>query len=215
MSRRGDPAYELEGNREHNQETIASVISHFVGSDMRAHMSAAQRAAAAWYRANGDVERSHTTGVFLKRPLRKGDAPILGVYVDSHSRLTDFTVNREIYLARLHNVGLEVSGIEFLLTRHTTESGAGVRGNAARAAGTGTASSPRPGTRGFSSSGQMPNTIDLPELTDAQRDEIARSTAGLPESLREKVARAMSYSMRRQRYDADRGTNDDHAGAGE
>lgn len=215
MSRRGDPAYELEGNREHNQETIASVISHFVGSDMRAHMSAAQRAAAAWYRANGDVERAHTTGVFLKRPRRKGDAPILGVYVDSHSRLTDFTVNREIYLARLHNVGLEVSGIEFLLTRRsgtsTPSASSSATGSAASHVAGDLGTSSRSEEEGFSPSGHTLDVIDLPELTDVQRDEIARATAGLPDSLRDKVAHAMSYSMRRQMYDA---SHDGAEGAG-
>ena len=142
--RRGeDPIQELEGNRERNQESIGDLLSRVVGGEMRGRMSAAQRAAAAWYGANGDIERAHTTGVFLKKPKREGAAPILGVYVDSHARLTDFTVNREIYLARLHNAGLELSGIEFRLTRRDRADAQGQAGAAAGAGGGETRASAR------------------------------------------------------------------------
>lgn len=210
MSRRGDPSYELEGNRENNQETLADVLSKFLDAGMRSHMSAAQRAAAAWYGANGDVERAHTTGVFLKRPRHKGDPPILGVYVDSHSRLTDFTVNREIYLARLHNVGLEVSGIEFKLTQRGVEKGASAGTRASRGADTVS----RSGARRVSPSSTTTAQIELPELNDEQRAEVARATEGLPDSLRTKVSSAMIYSMRRRMYDAGHNKSDGGGSAG-
>jgi hypothetical protein len=92
-------------------------MGEVVGRRMASKMSDNQRAAAAWYRANGDRERAHTTGVFLKRPRKAGAAPVLGVYVDSHAMATDFGVNKDIYLARLANIGYEVSGIEFLPSR--------------------------------------------------------------------------------------------------
>ena len=211
MARRGDPTYELEGNRENNHETLANLISDFVGTDMRSRMSAAQRAAAAWYGSNGDVERAHTTGVFLKRPRHKGDPPILGVYVDSHSRLTDFTVNQEIYLARLHNAGLEVSGIEFLLTRRSADSVA----SAGEPAPRGNASLSESKAKKFSPSDATTKTIELPELTDAQRDEVTRATEMLSEPLRAKVAWAMSYSMRRQMYNRIREAHDGSYGGDE
>ena len=190
--RRGeDPIQELEGNRERNQESIGEVLSRVVGGEMRGRMSAAQRAAAAWYGANGDIERAHTTGVFLKKPKREGAAPILGVYVDSHARLTDFTVNREIYLARLHNAGLELSGIEFRLTRRDraetqNEAGAG----AGAGAGEGRSALP-----------ERPRPLDLPQLDEGKRATIEVAVADLEEPLRSKVAHAMEMSMRRQEFE--------------
>ena len=194
--RRGeDPIQELEGNRERNQESIGEVLSRVVGGEMRGRMSAAQRAAAAWYGANGDIERAHTTGVFLKKPKREGAAPILGVYVDSHARLTDFTVNREIYLARLHNAGLELSGIEFRLTRRDR---AGAQGQA----GAGTAAGTRVGGgEGRSALPERPRPLDLPQLDEGKRATIEVAVADLEEPLRSKVAHAMEMSMRRREFE--------------
>lgn len=190
--RRGeDPIQELEGNRERNQESIGDLLSHVVGGEMRGRMSAAQRAAAAWYGANGDIERAHTTGVFLKKPKREGAAPILGVYVDSHARLTDFTVNREIYLARLHNAGLELSGIEFRLTRRDR---AGAQNEAGAGAGAG-------GGEGRSALPERPRPLDLPQLDEGKRATIEVAVADLEEPLRSKVAHAMEMSMRRQEFE--------------
>ncbi len=190
--RRGeDPIQELEGNRERNQESIGEVLSRVVGGEMRGRMSAAQRAAAAWYGANGDIERAHTTGVFLKKPKREGAAPILGVYVDSHARLTDFTVNREIYLARLHNAGLELSGIEFRLTRRDR---AGAQYEAGAGAGAG-------GGEGRSALPERPRPLDLPQLDEGKRATIEVAVADLEEPLRSKVAHAMEMSMRRQEFE--------------
>ena len=190
--RRGeDPIQELEGNRERNQESIGDLLSRVVGGEMRGRMSAAQRAAAAWYGANGDIERAHTTGVFLKKPKREGAAPILGVYVDSHARLTDFTVNREIYLARLHNAGLEVSGIEFRLTRRDR---AEAQGQAAPGASAG-AGEGRPALP------ERPRPLDLPQLDEGKRATIEVAVADLEEPLRSKVAHAMEMSMRRQEFE--------------
>ena len=190
--RRGeDPIQELEGNRERNQESIGEVLSRVVGGEMRGRMSAAQRAAAAWYGANGDIERAHTTGVFLKKPKREGAAPILGVYVDSHARLTDFTVNREIYLARLHNAGLEVSGIEFRLTRRDR---AEAQGQAGAGAGAG-------GGEGRSALPERSRPLDLPQLDEGKCATIEVAVADLEEPLRSKVAHAMEMSMRRQEFE--------------
>lgn len=190
--RRGeDPIQELEGNRERNQESIGDLLSRVVGGEMRGRMSAAQRAAAAWYGANGDIERAHTTGVFLKKPKREGAAPILGVYVDSHARLTDFTVNREIYLARLHNAGLELSGIEFRLTRRDR---AGAQYEAGAGAGAG-------GGEGRSALPERPRPLDLPQLDEGKRATIEVAVADLEEPLRSKVAHAMEMSMRRREFE--------------
>ena len=76
-------------------EGISSLLKGMFSSpEARRSMSANQRAAYVWHNVNGDVERAHTTGVFLKEPHVKGAAPILGVYVDSRMRAVDFRANR-------------------------------------------------------------------------------------------------------------------------
>ena len=93
---------------------VGDLMREIVDVRMSAQMSDTQRATAAWFRANGDRERAHTTGVFLKKPRVAGAAPVMGVYVDTHAMATDFGVNKDLYLARLANIGCEVSGIEFI-----------------------------------------------------------------------------------------------------
>lgn len=143
---------------------------------MASRMTANQRAAAAWHRANGDRERMHTTGVFLKRPKVVGAAPILGVYVDSHIMATDFGVNKDIYLARLANIGFAVSGIDFIPTREGY-----------RTAGTRSKDASRP-----------PVPV-LPELSEAERKEVQSLVADLPDDLRGRASRAIELSKRKQK----------------
>ena len=145
---------------------------------MAASMSANQRAALAWRRANGDRERAHTTGVFLKRPRVRGAAPILAVYVDSHAMVTDFGVNKDIYLARLANVGFAVSGIEFLPSRE--------------------------GRRTRQQQGQAPQTAPtdvLPALDAREAAEAERLVADLPEALRPSALKAVTNSMRQRKHE--------------
>ena len=103
-------------------EGISSLLKGMFSSpEARRSMSANQRAAYVWHNVNGDVERAHTTGVFLKEPHVKGADPILGVYVDSRMRAVDFRANREVYRARLSMGGLEehVSGAAAAATPKT------------------------------------------------------------------------------------------------
>ena len=157
---------------------IDALIGSLVDDHMVARMSANQRGAAAWFRANGDRERAHTTGVFLKRPRVRGAAPILAVYVDSHAMVTDFGVNKDIYLARLANVGFAVSGIEFLPSRE--------------------------GRRTRQQQGQAPQmapTDVLPALDAREAAEAERLVADLPEALRPSALKAVTNSMRQRKHE--------------
>ena len=123
----------------------------------------------------GEVRRiAHTTGVHVGEPRRGDRDPELTVYVDSAAYLTDFTANREVYLARLETAGLRFSRISF---RRSRSRGTASQVRAARKA----------------------DAAPLPELTDAERAEIAQLCASLPESLRDSVSRAMSASKRAQK----------------
>ena len=96
-------------------------------------------------------------------------------------------MNREIYLARLHNAGLELSGIEFRLTRRD-------RAEAQAEAGAGAG-------EGRSALPERPRPLDLPQLDEGKRATIEVAVAGLEEPLRSKVAHAMEMSMRRQEFE--------------
>ena len=72
----------------------------------------------AWYAANGDIERAHTTGTFVRGPRRGAAGPVLVVYVDTKARVTDFSANSEVYLARLANAGHPFCKVEFRLSRY-------------------------------------------------------------------------------------------------
>lgn len=158
-------------------ESVAGLMREVVDEHMASRMTANQRAAAAWYRANGDRERNHTTGVFLKRGRVSSAAPILGVYVDSHVMATDFGVNKDIYLARLANVGFEVSGIEFIPSRE------GYHASRAR------------------SEQRRDVPVPLPELSAREQQEVQDLVSDLPESLRKSASEAVTLSKRREKLE--------------
>lgn len=166
--------WELEFGGRH-PERVSDLMREVVDGRLSQRMTANQRATTAWYRANGDRERAHTVGVFLKKARVAGAPPIMGVYVDSHAMATDFGVNKDLYLARLANIGCEVSGIEFIPSRHKRSS------------------QQTPGT--------TPETTpdQLPELTPLERAEVAALVEDLPDELRPSVSKAIELSKRREK----------------
>ena len=92
-------------------ERVGALLDRVMGSGLSDSLTDNQRAAIAWHAANGDRERAHTTRVFLKKPRLDGADPIICVYVDNHSFLTDLSANRDLYLARLANWGFFVSSL--------------------------------------------------------------------------------------------------------
>ncbi|MCI1997328.1 MAG: hypothetical protein LKJ49_01630 [Olsenella sp.] len=164
--------------RSESSEDLSSVLDEMMGRGAWARLGRNRRAAMAWFKANGDVERRHTSGVYLKRAASSGLPPVLVVYVDSHARLTDFMANREIYLVRLAAVGFEVSGVEFRLSRE-----------------------PVPEAPSSQQATSRPAEVVLPPLSDDERRRAAELTADLPEPLRQRVRRAMELSMRREKLD--------------
>lgn len=156
-------------------ESVGGIMREVLDDRLAPHMTANQRAATAWYRANGDRERRHTMGVFLKASRVRGAAPVLGVYVDSHAMATDFGVNKDLYLARLANIGFEASGIEFLISRKPHRS----------------TDAPR--------EGRSTAPTELPALDEAERQRVEELVCDLPESLRESVSKAVTLSLRREK----------------
>lgn len=129
-----------------------------------------------WMRVNGDVERRHTTGVFVAAPRRGETDPSLTVYVDSNAYLTDFSANRDIYLARLASAGLRFSRVEFRRSKRP-------RAEAAPVAARTRPAPPR----------------QLPELDAEEAREVDELCSALPTELRESVSRAMRASYRAQK----------------
>jgi hypothetical protein len=162
-------------------EGLPSLMQALMDDRMSRHLTANQRAWKAWYRANGDRERTHTKGVFLRRPRSGQGDPLLVVYVDSHALVTDFGVNKELYLARLANVGFRVSGISFQLSRKKV----GSQGQR----------TPRP-------SHGLPSP--LPELDAREHADVASLVSELPESLRATAARAIELSKQRAKLESSR-----------
>lgn len=170
-------ADELTGEVRRREEGGRS-LSGLVGDEVRRLGSSPERAAAnaawiAWSEVNGDVERAHTTGVYVGAPRRGASDPELTVYVDSAAYLTDFSANREVYLARLETAGLHFSRISFRRSRRQKVDHAHSHGT------------------------EVPRS-EPRELTEAERREVSALCAQLPESLRDSVSRAMSASYRAQ-----------------
>lgn len=172
-----------------HDESLGGVLSDFFESpEVRAKMGAGHAAGLAWHSVIGDIERKHTTGVFVGKPKVPGMAPALCVYVDSRMRMVDFNANREIYLARLQTAGFNYSEVRFLQNKRP-------RPKADATAPALTAEKVDKGTVPLATS------EPLPELSEAEREQIEAQTAGLSPALRESVSKAMAACMRRQRYE--------------
>lgn len=158
--------------------SIQELMEGFVSVELKEKLDENQKAAFIWNAANGDIERAHTTGVYLKAG-RAGKAPVLGVYLDSAPRVVDFSANKEIYLARLENQGLIFSDIDFKLTRYPKKD-ADVAGGSERTA-------PAP---------------ELPELDEAELRYVEELVEEVPESLRPTVYETVSLMLRREKLES-------------
>ena len=161
------------------EDTLGQLMEQFVSSRVTAEVSEGRRATAVWLAANGDVERSHTTGVYLRAARVRGQAPVLGVYLDSRMRVVDFSANKDLYVARVINQGLEISDIEFKLDRQGRK--------------------PLASMPSVSSEKVGESEVQLPELTDEETARVDELTRNLPESFREVAQKAVVFSLRREK----------------
>ena len=150
------------------------IIGSLFGAGGAGKLSSAQRAARGWFSANGDRERAHTTGVWLRKPGCAGKDPVMVVRLDSNLLAQELATNKELYLARLARVGVAVSDLRF---------------EVGRARGPGIA-------RGKKPKKEKP---PLPDLRPADLARIEHACADLPEGLRESVFRAMRATIARER----------------
>ena len=184
-------ATEMDWQR--HDESLGGVLSDFFESpEVRARMGAGHTAGLAWHSVIGDIERKHTTGVFVGKPKAPGMAPALCVYVDSRMRMVDFNANREIYLARLTAAGYDYSEVRFLQNKRP-------RPKAEQTSGQPMLRDGREGADLPSRTAEKVDKGTVP-LSTREREEIEGQTAGLPPRLRESVSKAMAACMRRQRY---------------
>ena len=174
----GDQIVDEVRRREQNTTNVGGLMGQVVERLATPCVRDSQNEAwLAWNRVNGDVERTHTSGVYVGEPRRGARDPELTVYVDSSSFMTDFSANHEVYLARLENAGLRFSRIEFRLSK---------RG-----------SSMREGETARSASVKR----ELPELAPNEEREVEELCSALPESLRASVSQAMRASYKTQKQE--------------
>ena len=99
-------ADELSAERARREASPAG-LSGILSAMFDERADASWRVTRAWHAVNGDIERAHTTGTFVRDPRRGESGPVLVVYVDSRSRATDFSANSEVYLSRAEVAEIE------------------------------------------------------------------------------------------------------------
>lgn len=156
-------------------ERAGDLVGALFGAAGTRNLSDAQRAARAWFAANGDRERLHTTGVWLRKSGRKGTDPIMVVRLDSNLLAQELATNKDLYLARIAREGVRISDLRLTV---------------------GAASKVRK-VPSVSPTARKEEPPPLPELSARERAEIGKATEGLPEKLRESVSRAMCATMAR------------------
>ena len=167
--------------------SAADALAALMAGPLGKGLSKASAAAKAWYAANGDRERAHTTGVWLRKSGRAGVDPVMVVSLDSNLLAMELGTNKELYLTRLAFHGVAVSDIRFTVKR-----------SARAAAGDG-----RQGGRGKAPhhAGAVREAFahELPELTEKEKIDVDKATQNLPDGLRQSVSRAMCASLRRSK----------------
>ncbi|MBO7675226.1 MAG: hypothetical protein J6S63_09500 [Atopobiaceae bacterium] len=172
------PSYDRGGD----PSRAGDAISMLLGGPLGRGLSAASKAARAWYAANGDRERAHTTGVWLQKSGRAGIDPVLVVALDSHLLASELGTNKDLYLSRLAFRGVAVSDVRFTVRPPQAGAQRGKRGHGPNRMGA-----------------QESCAATLPELTPAELERVERATRGLPQGLRQSVSRAMCASLRRSK----------------
>ena len=158
--------------------TAGDVVADLLGGPLGNGLTKSQRVARAWYAVNGDRERAHTTGVWLKEPTRPGADPTLVVRVDSGLLASELATNKDLYLSRLAFRGVRVSNVRFTVGGDPLPHIRKAKGEAK------------------GGEGASPMRVDL---THEERARVDRATSGLPEGLRQSVSRAMCASLAREK----------------
>lgn len=193
---------------------LADVLPGVLTRSQTHTLSAQQQARNAWWKATGDIEHAHTTGVFLiertsspkttktcktsKKPApASSPAPApapaptstsrkLGVYLDNDMLVVDFSVNKELYLIRLAALGFPVSDIIFKRSRmpHKTT-------------GQTLSSSAQTDTKDEFTKTHKHQT--LPPLLPQEKEEAYKLTKRLPHTLQAAAQKAIENSLRAAR----------------
>ena len=170
--------------------SAADALAALMAGPLGKGLSKASAAAKAWYAANGDRERAHTTGVWLRKSGHAGVDPVMVVSLDSNLLAMELGTNKELYLTRLAFHGVAVSDIRFTVKRSArAAAGDGRRGAKGNA-------SPRTGA---GRDGRGACARELPELTEKEKIDVDKATQNLPDGLRQSVSRAMCASLRRSK----------------
>ena len=174
MARTHDAAPALDGRGD--VARAGDVVGALLGGPLGRGLSQAQRVARAWYAANGDRERSHTTGVWLRKSGRAGIDPTLMVAVDSGLLAAELGTNKDLYLSRLAFHGVAVSDIRFVVRPAANAASANAPGRARSGEG-------------------VSRETKLPDVSPQERAKIEEACAGLPDDLRKSVSRAMCATL--------------------
>ena len=157
---------------------VSSVVTSVLDTSASPQLAKRRQAWLAWQRANGDRERAHTVFVSTREPRRGATDPIVVVGVDSHAFLSDLSANKEIYLARLRNVGFAASALEVRIAQRKVNTS------------TGKAQTP------LAQSSVTPTDL---ELTPEERAYVADMVARLPESIKPSASKALEKSILRKK----------------
>ena len=168
--------------------SAASALGQLLSGPLGKGLSRASAAAKAWYAANGDRERAHTTGVWLQKSGREGIDPVLVVSLDSNLLAMELGTNKDLYLSRLAFHGVVVSDIRFTVRKRQgpPRGGGSSLSRAKRASG------------GLSAQDGTDSPV-LPELSEKEKIDVAKATEDLPDGLKQSVSRAMCASLRRHK----------------
>ncbi len=171
-------------HKQHAESSLSSLLSSCITNPALAKIKKQKASATAWNAVIGDIERKHTTGVFVIEPKIKGRYPILGVFVDSSSVLVDFNVNKEMYLIRLAHLGYKFDDILFKLSKYTQVKPVF-----------------EPPIKAVScvSSALQPTQAPLPALSSQEVEFAEHAVQKLPPTLRLSALKAVKATLQRQK----------------
>lgn len=166
------------------ESSLSSLLNLCITNPALAKIKKQKASATAWNSVIGDIERKHTTGVFVIEPKIKGRYPILGVFVDSSSVLVDFNVNKEMYLLRLAHLGYKFDDILFKLSKYMQAK---------------PVFTPQPTELSCESSTLQKTQTPLPALSPQEIEFAEHTVQNLPSALRSSALKAVKTTLQRHK----------------
>lgn len=161
----------LDPTKQHEAKSSEELMTTFLNNKIKKGLSLTSKAYIKWCEIAGLRAASHTMAVWVNDESDP-KKPELIIYLDNSSLIADYTTNTELYKERLSYADFPVTSLKFKLSRKVGKN------------------KPQQEVK------TQDKKIELPNLTQPEEEEIELLCKTLPNTLKDKVSKAMELSFK-------------------